>query len=122
VAPDEDEHPFGVVYYRLEDDSCEVVAIVALEPGHHVGKTLMLALGELACSRGCSRIWLVTTNDNLGAQAFYAALGFDLVDVREDAIVQARVLKPEIPLLGHNGVPIRDELEFEVSLPGELSC
>jgi len=32
------------------------------------------------------------------------------------AVQQARKIKPEIPLLGENGIPIRDELELEIWL------
>jgi ribosomal protein S18 acetylase RimI-like enzyme len=62
------------------------------------------------------RLWLVTTNDNLRAQRFYERAGFRLVEVREGEIERSRRLKPEIPLLGEGGVPIRDELEYEFSM------
>jgi hypothetical protein len=36
-----------------------------------------------------------------------------LVAIHENALEQSRRLKPEIPLTGLEGRPIRDELEFE---------
>jgi RimJ/RimL family protein N-acetyltransferase len=61
---------------------------------------------------------LITTNDNAPAQRFYERLGFRLVLVREGELRRSRLLKPEIPLVGAGGVPIRDELEYELVRPG----
>jgi hypothetical protein len=63
-------------------------------------------------------VWLVTSNDNLDAIRFYQRRGLRLVAVHPGAIDQAREIKPAIPLVGHYGIPIRDELEFELSLDG----
>jgi hypothetical protein len=42
--------------------------------------------------------------------------GFHLRELRAGAIAVARELKPEIPLVGKHGIPIRDELELELLL------
>jgi hypothetical protein len=39
-----------------------------------------------------------------------------LVAVHENALEQSRRLKPEIPLMGLEGRPLRDEIEFEYRL------
>jgi hypothetical protein len=71
------------------------------------------AVAESARRAGCHGLWLVTTNDNTGACAFYGATGFALVALRPGVVdVARRTLKPAIPELGHDGVPIRDELEY----------
>jgi len=103
----------GVTTYRIEGDACEIVTIDALVEGRGVGSTLVEAVHERAHRAGCARLWLVTTNDNERAQAFYDKLGFRVVAVREGAVDEARKLKPSIPLIGAGGVPITDELEFE---------
>jgi hypothetical protein len=36
-----------------------------------------------------------------------------VVAVREGAVDEARQMKPSIPLVGKNGVPITDEIELE---------
>jgi hypothetical protein len=62
-------------------------------------------------------VWVVTTNDNLGALAFYQRAGFRLCALRSGAVDQARAaLKPEIPLPGQDGLPLRDELELAIAL------
>ena len=113
----ESGRPLGVLYHRSASDSCELVAMVASEPGRGAGRALVSALGELATARGCHRLWLVTTNDNGSAQRCYLALGFSLAAVHAGAVTEARALKPEIPEFGECGVPIVDELEFEARLP-----
>ena len=59
-----------------------------------------------------------TTNDNLNALRFYQKRGFVLVAVHRNAMEQARKLKPEIPLIGNDGIPLRDEIELEMLLVG----
>jgi ribosomal protein S18 acetylase RimI-like enzyme len=103
--------PVGLLTYRVENDACEIVTIDAFEPGRGIGTALLDAVRSL----DHRRLWLVTTNDNLRAQRFYERAGFRLVEVREGEIERSRRLKPEIPLLGEGGVPIRDELEYEFS-------
>lgn len=108
----------GVVTYRIADGACEVTMIESFPPGNGAGTALMDAVVVAARAAGADRVWLVTTNDNLRAQAFYGRRGFRVVAVREGAIDDARRrFKPTIPL--HNegtGLPIRDEIELELDL------
>lgn len=101
----------GLLTYIVEHDACEIVTIDAFEVRRGVGTALM----EAAQALGHRRLWLVTTNDNVGAQRFYAHLGFRLVAVRRGEVQRSRRLKPEIPDLGQGDVPMRDELEYELT-------
>lgn len=101
----------GCLTYHLEGDALEVVTLDALVERRGIGTALMHAVRPRA-----RRIWLITTNDNLPAQAFYLNLGMTLAAVHEGAVAEARRLKPEIPLTGIGGVPIRDELEYQWSV------
>lgn len=104
----------GVAFYTIENGECELVAIDTMEPGHGVGAALLDAVIERAHDEGCDRVWLVTTNDNTAAMRFYQRHGMRLVAVYPGAVEQARsALKREIPLVGADGIPIRDEIEFE---------
>ena len=111
-----DDAPQGLVTYRIEDRECEIVTLDALVEGRGIGKTLLNAVRKIASSEKCNRIWLITTNDNARAQEFYKNFGFELVAVYENAIQESRKLKPEIPDIGINGIPIRDEIKFEFKL------
>ena len=104
----------GLLTYRADDDACEVVTIDAFEARRGIGSALMDAILSL----GHRRVWLITTNDNVPAQRFYERLGFRLVLVREGELRRSRGLKPEIPHVGIGGVPIRDELEYELVRAG----
>ena len=112
VAVDGDRR-VGLLTYRVEGDSCEVVTVDALEDGRGIGTMLLEAAAEAARSHGCRRIWLITTNDNVHALRFYQRRGYSLAALHRDAVTKARRLKPEISLVGEHGIPIRDELELE---------
>jgi len=106
--------PAGVLTYRIDGDQCEVTLLDTLEERQGVGTALLSAVARVAKAAGCSRLWLVTTNDNLHALRFYQRRGFRLVALRPGAIDRARrELKPEISLVGLEGIPIHDELELE---------
>ena len=103
--------PVGLATYRFEDRECELVTLNSEAPG--AGTALLAAVVERARSRGCRRVWLITTNDNVDALRFYQRRGFVLTALHRDAIADSRQLKPSIPEAGANGIPIRDELELE---------
>jgi GNAT superfamily N-acetyltransferase len=102
----------GLVTYHVVDDECEVVSI----NGRGVGADLLSAVVSEARRLGCRRVWLVTTNDKVRALRFYQRQGWDLVAVHRDAVTVARRIKPSIPLVGEDGIPIRHELELELVL------
>jgi len=118
VALDDGRKRIGLLTYRFEEDACEIVSLNALTRGRGVGTALVSAAREAAADAGCRRIWLITTNDNTPAMRFYERRGFRQSAVYRDALDRSRVLKPEIPELGVNGVPIRDEVEYEIVLAG----
>jgi GNAT superfamily N-acetyltransferase len=106
----------GLVTYRIQDDELEIVTLNSIVEGVGIGSALMGAVRALAVSANCRRIWLATTNDNIRALRFYQRIGFVLVAVHRNAVEQSRRLKPEIPLIGANGIPLRDEIELEMIL------
>ncbi|MGD0862180.1 MAG: GNAT family N-acetyltransferase [Candidatus Limnocylindrales bacterium] len=109
----------GVAVYRHAAGACELVLLEAFERGHGTGTALLNAGMEQARAAGARRLWLVTTNDNVDALRFYQGRGLRLVRLWPDAVTQARkLLKPEIPLRGNHGIPIRDELELDCPLTG----
>jgi GNAT superfamily N-acetyltransferase len=106
----------GLVTYHIAGGACEIISLDSLQPGIGVGTALLDAVERAARGAGCIRLWLITTNDNLTALRFYQKRGFSLVAVHRGAVEQARILKPEIPVIGQEGIPIRDEIELERSL------
>ena len=59
---------------------------------------------------------MTTTNDNFPALRLYQRHGFVLAALHCGAVEIARRRKSEIALVGHAGVPIRDELVLERAL------
>lgn len=113
----EDDELAGVATYRIAGDECEVVTIDSMREGISGGTRLLEAVVAAARAAGCRRAWLVTTNDNAAAIRFYQRRGWRLVALHAGAVDAARAtIKPEIPLLGDDEIPIRDELEFELTL------
>lgn len=106
----------GLITHRIIDDACEVISLDSLREGQGIGTALMNAVVQVAEARGCSRILLITTNDNLRALAFYQKRGFVMAALHRNAVDESRKIKPSIPLIAENGIPIRDEIEMEMRL------
>ena len=102
----------GLATYRVTGDEAELVSLDAVTPGRGVGTRLVDALVERLKQQGVRRLWVTTTNDNLSALAFYQKRGFALQRVHPGAMDETRKLKPGIPLIGQNGIPLRDEIEL----------
>jgi len=113
VAMDGDEIA-GLITFRISDGICEIMSLDSLQEGHGIGTTLLERVIAIARSENCEKVSVTTTNDNIHAIGFYQKRGFDLVKLHLDAIKHSRTLKPEIPLTGHNGIPIMHELEYEL--------
>jgi ribosomal protein S18 acetylase RimI-like enzyme len=108
----------GALTYRVDGDSIELTAVAAEPRGRGTGTSLVDALVAAARYVGTSRVWVVTTNDNLDALAFYQRRGFRLADIRVGAVDEARrSLKPTIPLVGQHGIEMHDEIELTMLLP-----
>ena len=59
---------------------------------------------------------MITTNDNLHALRYYQKRGFDIIGFNYNALDEARKIKPEIPLTGMDGIPLKHEIELELLL------
>ena len=109
----------GLVTYEITGDSCEIVSLNSVHQTIGVGTLLIDAVKNVALQAHCKKIWLTTSNDNMNGLRFYQKRGFVLVAIYRNAVTEARKLKPEIPLIGDNGIPLRDEIELELNI-GEL--
>jgi N-acetylglutamate synthase-like GNAT family acetyltransferase len=106
----------GLLTYALEDEHCEIVTLDSTKPGIGIGTLLLKAVIQAAREAGCKRLWLITTNDNLHGLHFYQKRGFTLVTVHRNGVDAARQLKPAIPLIGNDQIPLHDEIELEMML------
>ncbi|CAG0976993.1 diamine N-acetyltransferase [Anaerolineales bacterium] len=106
----------GLLTFQIRGDECEIVSLDSLKEGQGIGTALIESVVEEAKSRKCCRLFLVTTNDNLHALGFYQRRGFELVAIHRGAVNKSRKIKPSIPLIGENGIPLRDEIELEMMI------
>ena len=110
------ERVIGLATYNLANEACELVTLDSEVEGIGVGSALVAAVHEMAVAAHGRRLWLITTNDNLPALGFYQKRGFRITAVHPNALDLSRQLKPQIPLIGLDGIPLRDEIELEMSL------
>lgn len=115
-SPDDEKQasPVGLVTYRIDEQGdCHILTMNCTQPGKGIGTALLNMVRAAAQEAGCRRLWLVTTNDNLYALRFYQRRGFILSALHLNSLSAARRLKPQIPLVGLDNIPLRDELVLE---------
>jgi GNAT superfamily N-acetyltransferase len=117
IAQTPGEPMAGLLTYEVRGAVLEIVTLNAVSRQAGVGTALVEEAVAEAARRGCREVRLTTTNDNIGALRFYQRRGFRLVELRPGAVTRARRAKPEIPLTGEFGIPLRDELELIRSVP-----
>ena len=108
VAALHGDTPLGLATFRFDGSDCELVSLNSDAEGRGVGTALLSAVEASARAARCSRLWLITTNDNTPALRFYQRRGFHMVALHRDALEVSRGLKPEIPPYGRDGIPLRD--------------
>ena len=107
----------GLASYAVRGEECELVTIRSLREGQGVGRALLDAARAAAVEAGCTRLWLITTNDNLRALELYQRWGMEIVAFHRHAVTEARRhLKPSIPEHGAHGIPMAHEFELELRL------
>ncbi|HEX6270684.1 MAG TPA: GNAT family N-acetyltransferase [Anaerolineales bacterium] len=115
VALDGDEWA-GEITYHFSESDCEIVSLDSLRQGQGIGTQLIEKVIGVAREKGCRRIFVITTNDNLHALGFYQKRGFELVAIHRGVVTESRKIKPSIPLIGNDGIPLKDEIELEMKL------
>ncbi|HSG45302.1 MAG TPA: GNAT family N-acetyltransferase [Anaerolineales bacterium] len=106
----------GLLTFFIENDECEITSLNSLQERQGIGTSLINELVEEARKQSCKRVFFITTNDNLNALGFYQKRGFELVALYPSAVNESRKIKPGIPLIGYNNIPLRDEIELEMKL------
>jgi ribosomal protein S18 acetylase RimI-like enzyme len=110
------EEPVGLLTYNIAGNECEIVTLDSWREGLGIGTALIAAARQATVRGKFRRLFLVTTNNNTHALHFYQKRGFVIAAIHINALEKARRLKPEIPLIGEDGIPLRDEIELEMIL------
>ena len=106
----------GYLLYDFHNDLCEIMVLESLQKNTGIGTACIAHVKGIAKERGIKTIAVTTTNDNIHAIRFYQKRGFVLHELRPNILELSRKLKPSIPLMGEDGIPLRDELEFRMTL------
>lgn len=110
VAKKEDKIVGLVSFTELHDDFIVVaLGIIPEYQGMGVGRRLVANAEKEAKRLKKKRVLVSTSNDDLPALAFYQRLGFQIYEVKPNAIAEkhGKVLK------GIGNLPIRDELRLQ---------
>ena len=106
----------GLITYKFFGDICEIVSLDSKIENIGIGTNLLKEAENVAINNNCKKIRLITTNDNMRALQFYQKRGYCLTKLYPNAMEEVRKIKPNVPELGDNGIPLRDELELEKEL------
>ena len=112
----EDNEIIGLVTYRFTGNDMEILSLDSLVENKGIGTALLHQAISEARNAGLKRVRLITTNDNLLALRYYQKRGFDMIRFFHNALDDARKIKPEIPLTGKDGIPLKHEIELELLL------
>jgi len=107
----------GLITYHIQGNRCEIVSLDSLIEALGIGSALIDSVQRAAKAKDCHCLWLVTSNDNLLALRFYQKRGFQLSHLHRNAMERVRLIKPSVPLIGNDGIPLRDLFELEMVLP-----
>ena len=112
----EDNTIIGLVTYTFFGDICEIVSLDSKRENIGIGSALLKEIEKIAIDNQCKKMRLITTNDNMRALQFYQKRGYYLTKLYPNAMEEVRKQKPSVPLIGENGIPLRDEIELEKNL------
>jgi len=101
----------GFIFYTpFRKDWVLIIALGVLPQfqGCGIGRDLVAHVEKITKEQGRQRLFVVTTNDNLPALAFYQRVGFQLFEVIPNVVSQK--LGGTFPGFAH--IPIRDELRL----------
>ncbi len=112
----EDNEIVGLVTYHITGNEMEILSLDSLIENKGTGTALLHQALSEARIAGLERVRLTTTNDNLHALRYYQKRGFDIIRFYPNAMDSARKIKPEIPLTGIDGIPLKHEIELELLL------
>ena len=108
----------GVLTYRTQPGSLEVVTLNSLAEGRGIG-TALLAEARQRARRAGRRLWLTTGNDNVQAIGFCQRRGMDLVALHRNFADEVRKIKPWPAGEPGGGITFRHAIELEYPAPGD---
>lgn len=122
IAVDSDGSYAGLLSYEQRPgNEAEITLFEAAQEGKGTGSKLMHIALKHFKKKGFSRVYVTATNNNYQAFKFYQYSGFKPVAIYPGAMKAARRIKPSIPKICSNGLPINDEIEYSLRLKARRS-
>lgn len=106
----------GLITYVDRGEEREIISLDATIEKKGIGSQLMEIVEIEAAGQGISRLKVITSNDNVNALRFYQKRGYRIIGVLQNAIDEARKIKADIPLVGYDGIPMKDEIVLQKEL------
>ena len=106
----------GYLLYEFHDNVCEIMVLESVAQNIGIATALIEKEKQTTKANGMNKIIVQTSNDNTHAFRFYQRRGFTINEIRLGAMNEARKLKPSIPLIGEDNIPLRDEIEFMIEV------
>lgn len=103
----------GLLTFNIENDEMEIVSLDSFQENLGIGSLLLNKAIYFFKQSALRRLWLITTNDNLDALRFYQKREFVISNLYLNAVIISRKIKPSIPKLGYDNIPIVHEIELE---------
>ncbi|WP_416730962.1 GNAT family N-acetyltransferase [Fictibacillus sp. JL2B1089] len=110
VAINEMGEIVGLLTYIIQKNVCEIISLDSTLENKGIGTELLKKVEIQAINQEVIHVKVTTTNDNIKALSFYQKRGYCLTDLLPNEVEKARKVKPEIPQIADNGIPIRDEI------------
>ncbi|MBI3440627.1 MAG: GNAT family N-acetyltransferase, partial [Proteobacteria bacterium] len=121
VAVDGGDKVIGSLTWRSFENCFQVMTLISDQSGLGIGSELLTAAEEEARRLNFSRLLISTENSYTDALVFYQKRGYVLYRVHFNVMENLRKLKPSIPEIDTNGIPIRDQIDLIKDLPGVVS-
>lgn len=108
VVADSDGEPVGAITYRVDGPEWEIVTVHTTRPGLGIGRLMMEEVHRRSLAAGATRVWLITTDDNVTAMGFYERLGMTRIRDHPGFAARVRVHKPAL-----DPAPFDAAIEYE---------
>ena len=106
----------GIATWRANGKIMHIVAVNSFTELRGVGIALVDAIVTRAREGGMALLRATVSNDNVVALRFYQKRGFRISALHRGIFDVMRYIKPSIPRIGMDGIPMRDEIELEYEL------
>ena len=111
-----DGHPSGLLTLTRHREELEI-SVIASAPFDDSQVALLISAAQTYASESCGRMWAICSNADFDVQRALQQSGFRLCTVRPGGVDIVARRSPEGVVRSFGGVPVRDEVEFDLLRP-----